>query len=100
MQKQHKYCINKKLNELSVTDYKKTLKFLPVQLGISTSSFNKYRSIKVGAAQDIPHTIVAKLEQFFGIKPGELQNFTTEMRPLSEIDDKESIAGKYQLEKI
>ncbi len=49
---------------------------------------------------DIPHTIVMKLEQFFSLKPGQLQNFQTEMRPISKIDESiDELTEKYNLSK-
>jgi hypothetical protein len=101
-----KYRINEFLNRLSVTDNRKAINFLPRQLGISVATFNNYRNIDVDSAQDIPHIIVVKLEKFFSLSPRALENtayffrIQSEMRPLSEIDDKDTLASKYHLEKI
>lgn len=96
-----KYRINELLNRLPVNQYKKAVKILPAQLGIPGSTFNYYRNIEVEATQDIPHTIVAKLEQFFCVQPGELQNFQTDMRPITEMDKltDEEINNHFQLSK-
>jgi len=80
-----KYRIEELLRKLPFDQHSKALKVLPVQVGISPPSLSIYRKIKLDDPQDIPHTVVAKMEQFFGIGPGELQNFTTTVTPISRM---------------
>lgn len=99
-QPERKYRINQLLNSLPHTDNRKALRVLPSVLGISFKTFSNYRSITIDDSQDIPHTVVVKLEQFFGIKPGELQNFTTDVRPISEMqEDTGDLSDKFGLAK-
>jgi hypothetical protein len=102
MAKQFKYRINELLNQLPFNRYKATLNFLPDQLGISAPTFNNYRGIELGDKQDIPHAVVDKLEKFFSLAPGGLQNYTSEIKPLKEMEnvpEKGVLATKYGLTK-
>lgn len=81
----YKYRINELLDHLPKKDFAAALKALPIQLNVSSATFSNYRSIKLDDTQDIPHEKVAMLEKLFGIAPGELQNFTVSVNPISEI---------------
>jgi len=99
-QKNYKYRINEHLRKMSVDDFQKSLKLIPAILGISHASFNNYRKIELGDKKDIPHEVVDKLEKLFCLQPGQLQNFTTEVRPIGEMtEDKEDVSAKYGLDK-
>jgi len=93
-----KYKIDEMLNKLPMKDYKKALKVLPELLDISYAAFMKYKAIKVSDVQDIPYTIVVQLEQFFGLEPGSLQNFSTDIKPIADYSD-EVVENKYGLTK-
>ncbi|QJD94739.1 hypothetical protein HH214_02035 [Mucilaginibacter robiniae] len=80
-----KYRINQLLNTLSVTDYRKAIRIIPKQLGVSEKNLANYRNIKMDDKQDIPHEKVAMLEKLFNVHPGELQNFVLVMNPITEI---------------
>jgi hypothetical protein len=60
------------------------LRILPEILGVTSKSFDNYRKIAIDEPQDIPHEIVAKLEAFFSLEPGQLQNYTVDTRPIAE----------------
>lgn len=99
-QKHYKYRINELLLKLSVEDNKKALKILPGELEVSEATFNNYRKILLEDTQDIPHNVVDKLEKFFSINPGELQNYTSDIRPIAEITEPvETLAAKHGLSK-
>lgn len=83
-QTEKKYRINELLARLNVKDHRKALRVLPAELGISVATFNNYRYIKVDDAQDIPHTMVLKMEQFFGVPAGSLKNFSIETRCIND----------------
>lgn len=103
--KQYKYRINELLGQLPMADYNKALNALPGQLNISKATFSNYRAIKLGDAQDIPHGVVAQLELFFGIAPGELANYKPEIRTIAELGNqnkettREAIAKRFGMEK-
>jgi 3'-phosphoadenosine 5'-phosphosulfate sulfotransferase len=82
-----KYRINELLESLSVKKSRMALRVLPGKLGISIATFNNYRAIEIDSNKDIPHTIVAKLEHFFILKPGELQNFVVEICAMNSLPD-------------
>lgn len=96
-----KYRINELLDKLPYDKRQMALKTLPGQLDISAPTFNNYRYIPIDDNRDIPHVIVAKLELFFGLAPGELLNYAVEMKPIGEIDTYRpgSIAAKFGLTK-
>jgi len=101
MPEEKKYRINELLDTLSVKDNRRALSILPGELGISIATFNNYRAINKSDPQDIPHTIVAKLEQFFSLAPGELQNFTLDIKPISDktAHHREHLTEKFNLTK-
>lgn len=82
-----KYRINDELAKLSVADYKRAITALPLLLEISIPTFNNYRNIALDDAQDIPHTLVCCLEQFFSLPPNGLQNFKTNIRTLTDLQN-------------
>ena len=82
-----KYRINELLESLPLRDFKKALRVIPKQLAVSPATFNNYRSITVNDSQDIPHEKVLILEALFGLKSGELENFTVNAKPLQAIPD-------------
>lgn len=75
---------------MPIKDFRKALKVIPIELGISAASFNNYRAIQLDDKQDIPHAIVDKLEKLFSLKPGDLQNYVTETQPIANYSDNES----------
>lgn len=100
--KKKKYRINEILENLSTKENRKALGILPMQLGISPATFNNYRNIGIDDDQDIPHAIVVMLEQFFGLEANQLQNFKTDIRPLSKIDTHQmelDLLSKFKLAK-
>jgi len=103
MKRSYKYRINELLTSLPLREYKKALRVIPAKLGVSAATFNNYRSIQVGESQDIPHEKVMMLEQLFRVGRGELENFTTDLPPISDIPDKddpgEAVLEKFNLSK-
>jgi hypothetical protein len=98
---ERKYRIHEMLQTLSIKQYRAAKEYLPVELGISAQTFNNYLTMGVAAPQDIPYTIVAKLEIFFGLQPGQLKNFDIDFRPATSRDapEAESITTKHHLVK-
>ncbi|MBD1364410.1 hypothetical protein IDJ77_11375 [Mucilaginibacter sp. ZT4R22] len=97
-----KYRINEMLDRLPIKKNKQALKILPNELGVSTATFNNYRAITVEDVQDIPHMAVVKLEQFFSLEPGQLQNITPDVRPIADRPDDDNqgdIAAEFNLSK-
>jgi len=82
-----KYRINDMLENLPMKDYRKALKVIPKAIGVSPNTFTNYRNIKLDDEQDIPHQKVTMLEMMFGLKPGELENFRLECKPINQILD-------------
>jgi hypothetical protein len=78
-----KYRINEMLDKLPGPEYRLAIKILPDELGVSIATFGNYRAIKLGEKQDVPHEVIAKLEQFFGVGPGELRNYDIEIKPIA-----------------
>lgn len=83
----YKYRINDILVNLAMKDYHKALKVIPKAIGVSSNTFTNYRNIKLGDVRDIPHQKVIMLEIMFGLKPGGLENFHTECKPIRQILD-------------
>ena len=97
-----KYRINLFLERLPIKQNKKALKLLPHILGVGRSTFDNYRGIGVDDHQDIPHIAVVKMEQFFGIEPGELLAFDVRVKPITEHADDltaEDMAKEFGLNK-
>jgi hypothetical protein len=80
-----KYRINDMLGNLPMKDYRKALKVIPKAIGVSSNTFTNYRNIRLDDERDIPHQKVTMLEIMFGLKPGGLQNFRTECKPIHQI---------------
>ena len=89
-----KYRINELLNTLPVKEYRKAMRIIPRQLGISDKTFSNYRNIKIDDVQDIPHEKVALLEKLLDVKPGELENFIFIVNPIRLINDDGIIPAK------
>lgn len=87
MPHKRKYRINELLENLSLKKNRQALQILPEVLGVGATTFHNYRNIKIEDQQDIPHEKVVILEQFFGIKPNELQNYEVDIIPISKIDE-------------
>jgi hypothetical protein len=87
----YKYRINEMLGNLPMKDYRKALNVIPGIIGVSPNTFTNYRNIKLDDGQDIPHQKVKMLELMFGLKPGGLENFPTECKPIRQILDESAI---------
>lgn len=86
-----KYKINCHLEKLTVKEYKAAIHIIPEVLDVAVNTFHNYRKIKLRDKQDIPYEKVKMLEILFGVKQGELENFTITGQPLSSLIKK----GKY-----
>ncbi|MBS7563774.1 hypothetical protein KHS38_05105 [Mucilaginibacter sp. Bleaf8] len=83
----YKYRINELMHQLSVNEYRKAIRLIPIQLGISERTFTNYRKIRQNDKRDIPHEKVDLLEKLFGLATGQLQNFTWIARPIAETNE-------------
>lgn len=79
----YKYRINELMHQLPVTEYRKAMRLIPDQLGISVRTFTNYRNIRLNDKRDIPHEKVYLLEKLFDLPMGTLQNFSWETQPLN-----------------
>lgn len=86
----YKYRINELLSNLPMKDYRKALAVIPEALGVSSNTFLNYRTIKLTEARDIPHQKVALLEKIFGLKPGELENFSLSCKTIHQLLNEDS----------
>jgi len=82
-----KYRINEELERLPLKKNKQAIRILPGELGVSVATFNNYRAISLDDTQDIPHTAVVKMERFFDLPAGGLQNFHVDVKPISKRPD-------------
>ncbi|TCD03091.1 hypothetical protein [Pedobacter psychroterrae] len=85
MKKQKKYKIEEEMSKLNLTMYKRALKYIPELLDIAFNTFHNYRKMAIDAKADIPYGMVRKLEVFFGLKEGELANYTIDCKSLKEM---------------
>jgi len=69
-----KYKINECLLKLSIIDYRKAVRRIPLELGISLNTFHNYRNILLNDVQDIPYEKVVMFEKLFGLPCGGLLN--------------------------
>lgn len=90
-----KYRINELLDNFSVKKNKQAIQMLPGILGVSPATFNNYRAIVLEDPRDIPHEKVVMLEQFFGLRPGELANYTPHITPISQMADIEPTCPEF-----
>jgi hypothetical protein len=90
MNKQKKYKIDEEMRKLNLVNYKRTLKEIPDMLSIASNTFHNYRKMAIDDKGDIPYEAVRKMEHFFGLKQGELANFTITCKTLRQIIKEEN----------
>lgn len=72
--KVRKYKIEECLNNLNHQQYRFARRVLPKIIGKCQNTLNNYINIPMNSKEEIPYTVGVKLEQFFGLEPGELTN--------------------------
>ena len=80
-----KYKIIECLEKLTVSEYRIVIKAIPGIIGKSHNTFWNYAHIDINAEQDVPYTVVIKLEQFFGLQPGGLTNINIDAPSYQQI---------------
>lgn len=80
-----KYKIKECLERLNIIEYRIALKDLPKLIGKSRNTLFNYLDMEIGSDQDIPYTVVIRLEHFFGLQPGALINEHVRLVSLKEL---------------
>ena len=98
---QLKYRIKEMLESLPISEYRIAKKVIPLNLGISRSTFQKYIEASIDDHYSIPTDNLALLADYFECKMEELFNFKT--KPLTPNHKRrielKRIAKKFGLEK-
>jgi len=72
----YKYCIKKKLDGLSVQDYKRLRRLIPLALGKTRKTFERYCTLTIDEHGDIPAYDLDVIAECLDCTADELKNYS------------------------
>lgn len=72
----YKYCIKEKMLKLTVTEYKKIRKEIPIAIGKTVRTFDRYCTLRADEFADIPAQDLDIIASFLDCTANDLKNYS------------------------